>query len=139
MNWGKIQLKNLFWHHFKLGQKLGQCNGDLCSWFGWPPNQTMHIYHYMIHLFENPWPRTMQWWPLQLIWVTSKPNNAYLPLHDIPFWKDSHSTEVMSFILLFSEVTSTRDDPFPINWSNLQTIQNQVVNYHDSNMFCSYI
>ena len=34
----------------------GQCNGDLCSWFGWPPNQT-------------------------------KPNNAYLPLHDIPFWK----------------------------------------------------
>ena len=34
----------------------GQSNGDLCSWFVGPPNQT-------------------------------KPNNAYLPLHDIPFWK----------------------------------------------------
>ena len=48
----------------------------------------------MIYLFENTQPRTLLWWPLQLIFVTSKsdpngghPNNAYLPLHDIPFWK----------------------------------------------------
>ena len=38
------------------------------------PNQIMHIYPYMIYLFEKTRPRTLQWWPLQLIWVTSKPN-----------------------------------------------------------------
>ena len=46
----------------------------------------------MIYLFENARPRTLQWWPLQLICGTSKPNqakpnNAYLTLHDKPFWK----------------------------------------------------
>ena len=58
----------------------GQCYEDLCSWFGWPlqlimvtsaadlgdhqtkPNQIMHIYPYMIYLFENARPRTLQWW-----------------------------------------------------------------------------
>ena len=53
------------------------------------PNQIMHIYPYMICLFGNAWSRTMKWWALQLIWLISKPNNAYLPLHIIPytFWR----------------------------------------------------
>ena len=71
----------------------GQCIGDLCSWFLWPlvvANQIKHIYPYMIYLFENSRPRAMHLWPLQLILVTSKvghPNNTYLSLQDIPFWK----------------------------------------------------
>ena len=40
------------------------------------PNQILQIYPYMIYLFENGRPRTMQWWPLQLILVTSKPNQT---------------------------------------------------------------
>ena len=60
------------------------------------PNQIMHIYPYMIYLFENPTPRTMQWWPLQLICVTSKPNNSSSPLLDIPFSK--HHTKDMAMV-----------------------------------------
>ena len=48
----------------------GHYKGDLCSWFGWPPNQT-------------------------------KPNNAYLPLHDIPFW-NRHTKDI-------TKVTSAAD------------------------------
>ena len=47
----------------------------------------MKIYPNIIQFFENGTPKTMQCWPLQLIRVTTKTNNAYLPLHDIPFWK----------------------------------------------------
>ena len=99
----------------------GHCNGDLYSWFWWPPEMTSnrgrpnnaylrlqyipfwkqqtkhnamvtsaadfddlqkwppmeaaqitHIYAYNIYLFENDRPRAMQWWPLQLILMTSK-------------------------------------------------------------------
>ena len=55
-----------------------------------------HIYPYILYLFENPTPRTMQWWPLKLICVTSKPNNAYLPLFDISFSK--HHTKDMAMV-----------------------------------------
>ena len=40
------------------------------------PNQIMYIYPNMMYLFENARPRTLQWFPLQLIWVTSKPNQT---------------------------------------------------------------
>ena len=46
--------------------------------FGWQPNQTMHINTYMMYLFENARPRTMQWWPLHLIWVTSNQTKQYI-------------------------------------------------------------
>ena len=72
----------------------GQCNGDLCSWFGWPPNQTKpNTANLPLH--DIPFLKTpdqghcngdlcswFRWPPNQ-----TKPNNAYLPLHDIPFWK----------------------------------------------------
>ena len=32
---------------------------------------------YILYLFENPRTRTFQFWPLQLILVTSNPNNTY--------------------------------------------------------------
>ena len=38
--------------------------------------QIIYIYPYMLYLFENPRTRTLQWWPLQLILVTSKPNQT---------------------------------------------------------------
>ena len=63
----------------------GQCNGDLCSWFGWQPNQT-------------------------------KPNNAYLPLHDLPIWKRQTKDIVM--------VTSAA-----FLWE-LQTKLNQIMHIH---------
>ena len=45
-------------------------------------------------------PRTMQWWPLQMIWVTSKSKQtkqkkSYLPLHDILFWKQQTNDNAM--------------------------------------------
>ena len=95
------------------------------------PNQTTHIYPYILYLFDNPTPRTMLWRPLQLIWVTSaadhgdlcswswwplnmtsnggNPNNLYLPLHVIPFWK-CHTKDI-------TMVTSAAD------FSDLQTKQ----------------
>ena len=100
------------------------------------PNQTTHIYPYILYLFDNPTPRTMLWKPLQLIWVTSaadhgdlcswswwplnmtsnggNPNNLYLPLHIIPFWKSHTKDNAM--------VTSAADlgDLYSWSWWPLQ-------------------
>ena len=60
----------------------------------------------------------MQWWPLKLIWLTSKPNNANLPLHYIPFWKCQTKDNTM--------VT------FAADLSNLQTKPNNAyLSLHD--------
>ena len=62
----------------------------------------------MIYLFENGRPRAMQWWPLQLILVTSNgghPNNAYVPLHNIHFWKwQTKDSVIVTSIADFSDL-----------------------------------
>ena len=66
------------WYTFLKTPDQGHCNGDLCSWFGWAPNQT-------------------------------KPNNAYLPLHDIPFWK--HQTKNIAMLTSAADLGDLQTKP----------------------------
>ena len=77
-------------------------------------NWITHIYPYMIYLFENSIPRTIQWWPLHLIWMTSNTDDLW----KWPLMEADQITHIYTYMIYLFENSIQRT----IQWWPLHLI-----------------